>query len=471
MTMDHSTVWKSCLQSIRERVDAQSFRTWFEPIKPVKLNSNELTIQVPHRLFYEWLEEHYVDILKTSLRTALGDNGRLLYQIINQNNNSGPANNREATPAPATAQTNSKAYADKIRNPFVIPGIEKPKIESNLNARFTFANFIEGDCNLLARNAAKAVADRPGNTAFNPLVIHGNVGLGKTHLLQAIGNHVVEKFPRKAVLYVSTDEFTNQIINAIQNNATSDLLNFYQHVDVLLVDDIQLLYNRTKTQDIFFNLFNTLRQNNKAVVLTCDRPIKDLNIEERLKSRFMWGLTADLTPPDLETRMAILSAKAFTEEVQIPSEVAEFICFHIQANIRQLEGVLNNLVLYRGIAGKEIDISLAKEVLRNFVNEINKEVTPEVIQKTVADYFSLDVEKLQSTTRVRQVVMARQISMFLVKNYTDKSLKAIGNLFGGRDHSTVLYSIKTVQDLMETDDEVKKTMEELDRKIKMGQGE
>ncbi len=469
--MDHATVWKSCLQSIRERVDAQSFRTWFEPIKPVKLTSNELTIQVPHRLFYEWLEEHYVDVLKTSLRSALGDNGRLLYQIINQKANGGPAPSHEAAAAPASAKLSSQPYADKIRNPFVIPGIEKPKIESNLNGRFTFANFIEGDCNLLARNAAKAVADRPGNTAFNPLVIHGNVGLGKTHLLQAIGNHVAEKFPRKAVLYVSTDEFTNQIINSIQNNATSDLLNFYQHVDVLLVDDIQLLYNRTKTQDIFFNLFNTLRQNNKAVVLTCDRPIKDLNIEERLKSRFMWGLTADLTPPDLETRMAILSAKAFTEEVQIPSEVAEFICFHIQANIRQLEGVLNNLVLYRGIAGKEIDISLAKEVLRNFVNEINKEVTPEVIQKTVADYFSLEVEKLQSTTRVRQVVMARQISMFLVKNYTDKSLKAIGNLFGGRDHSTVLYSIKTVQDLMETDDEIKKTMEELDRKIKMGQGE
>ncbi len=476
MTMDHATVWTNCLQSIRERVDAQSYRTWFEPIKAVKLQSNELTIQVPHRLFYEWLEEHYVDVLKTSLRTALGDNGRLLYQIINHRSNNDTAaknNSQAANTSSRNSQNPDKPYADKIRNPFVIPGIEKPRIESNLNSRFTFANFIEGDCNLLARNAAKAVADRPGNTAFNPLVIHGNVGLGKTHLLQAIGNHVAEKFPRKSVLYVSTDEFTNQIINAIQNNATSDLLNFYQHVDVLLVDDIQQLYNRTKTQDIFFNLFNTLRQNNKAVVLTCDRPIKDLHIEERLKSRFMWGLTADLTPPDLETRMAILSAKASSEEVQLSSEVAEFICFHIQANIRQLEGVLNNLVLHSGIAGREkgINIDLAKEVLRNFVNEINKEVTPEVIQKTVADYFSLDVEKLQSSTRVRQVVMARQISMFLVKNYTDKSLKAIGSLFGGRDHSTVLYSIKTVQDLMETDEEIKKTMEELDRKIKMSQGE
>lgn len=464
--MDHSTAWNTCLQTIRERVDAQSFRTWFEPIRSVKLQSNELTIQVPHRLFYEWLEEHYVEVLKSSLRKALGDNGRLLYQIINHRRRE---ENKQDGASRDLAQDTPQEPQKKIQNPFVIPGIKKPRIESNLNPRFTFSNFIEGDCNMLARNAAKAVADRPANTAFNPLVIHGNVGLGKTHLLQAIGNHVLEKFPNKSVLYVSTDQFTNQIVNAIQNNATSDLLNFYQHVDVLLVDDIQLLYNRTKTQDIFFNLFNTLRQNNKAIVLTCDRPIKDLNIEERLKSRFMWGLTADLTPPDLETRMAILSAKASYEEVEIPSDVAEFICFHIQANIRQLEGVLNNLVLHRGVQGKEIDISLAKLVLRNFVNEINKEITPEVIQRIVAEYFSLEVEKLQSSTRVRQVVIARQISMFLVKEYTDKSLKAIGNMFGGRDHSTVLYSIKTVQDLMETDDEIKKTLEELDRKIKMGQ--
>ncbi|MEL6273833.1 MAG: chromosomal replication initiator protein DnaA [Bacteroidota bacterium] len=464
--MDHSTVWNTCLKSIRERVDAQSFRTWFEPIRSVKLQSNELTIQVPHRLFYEWLEEHYVEVLKSSLRNALGDNGRLLYQIINHRRKDEKGKKKEDRTMANNLQREEPA---KIQNPFVIPGIKKPRIESNLNPRFTFSNFIEGDCNMLARNAAKAVADRPANTAFNPLVIHGNVGLGKTHLLQAIGNHVAEKFPRKSVLYVSTDQFTNQIINAIQNNATSDLLNFYQHVDVLLVDDIQLLYGRTKTQDIFFNLFNTMRQNNKAIVLTCDRPIKDLNIEERLKSRFMWGLTADLSSPDLETRMAILSAKAGEEEVEIPSDVAEFVCFHIQANIRQLEGVLNNLVLHRGVAGKEIDINLAKQVLRNFVNEINKEITPEVIQRTVAEHFDLEVEKLQSSTRVRQVVLARQISMFLVKEYTDKSLKAIGKLFGGRDHSTVLYSIKTVQDLMETDESIKKTLEELDRQIKMGQ--
>ena len=465
--MDHNVTWNNCLQTIRQRVDPQSFQTWFAPITPVALQGNELTIQVPHRLFYEWLEEHYIGVLKTSLSLALGTPGRLQYRINpnKQNTTNGKASNGQ----PAIAVPGAPPRSG---NPFVIPGVTRPRIPSNLDTRYTFDNFIEGDCNSLARNAAKAVADNPSNTAFNPLVIHGNVGLGKTHLLQAVGNYISAKFPNKAVLYVSTDTFTNQLVSSIGSNTTNDLVNWYQNVDVLLVDDIQQLVNRKKTQDVFFNLFNVLRQNNKAVVMTCDRPIIELDIEERLRSRFQWGLSADLSIPALETRMAILNSKASNNDVAIPSEVAEFICFHIQNNIRQLEGVLNNLVLNKGVLGKEhIDLTLAKQVLKNFVTEINKEVTPEVIQRTVADYYDLDVEKLASATRRRQVVLARQISMFLVKEYTDQSLKAIGRMFGGRDHSTVLYSIKTVKDLMETNDEIKKALGELERKIRIGQGE
>lgn len=448
-------------------MDPQSFQTWFAPITPVALKSNELTIQVPHRLFYEWLEEHYIDVLKTSLSQALGTAGRLQYRINpnKQTKTNGSAKNGQ----PAVVVPGAPPPSG---NPFVIPGVTRPRIPSNLDARYTFDNFIEGDCNSLARNAAKAVADNPSNTAFNPLVIHGNVGLGKTHLLQAVGNYIADKFPNKAVLYVSTDTFTNQLVSSIGSNTTNDLVNWYQNVDVLLVDDIQQLVNRKKTQDVFFNLFNVLRQNNKAVVMTCDRPIIELDIEERLRSRFQWGLSADLSVPALETRMAILNSKASYSEVDIPADVAEFICFHIQHNIRQLEGVLNNLVLNKGVLGKEaIDLTLAKQVLKNFVTEINKEVTPDVIQRTVADYYDLEVEKLASATRRRQVVLARQISMFLVKEYTDQSLKAIGRMFGGRDHSTVLYSIKTVRDLMETNDEIKKALAELERKIRIGQGE
>jgi chromosomal replication initiator protein len=467
--MDHTAVWANCLQTIRQDVDPQSFQTWFAPIRPVALNSNELTIQVPHRLFYEWLEEHYIEILKKSLNKALGTSGRLQYRI-------NPNRQEMHSNKPANPSTNGSSGAPGPQatpgNPFVIPGVTRPRIPSNLDPQFTFDNFIEGDCNSLARNAAKAVANNPTNTAFNPLVIHGPVGLGKTHLLQAVGNYISDKFPSKAVLYVSTDTFTNQLVSSIGSNTTNDLVNWYQNVDVLLVDDIQQLVKRKKTQDVFFNLFNVLRQNNKAIVMTCDRPIIELDIEERLRSRFQWGLSADLSVPALETRMAILKSKADNNKVDIPAEVAEFICFHIQNNIRQLEGVLNNLVLHKGVRGdEEVDLKLAKEVLKNFVSEINKEVTPDVIQRTVADYYDLEVEKLASATRRRQVVLARQISMFLVKEYTDQSLKAIGRMFGGRDHSTVLYSIKTVRDLMETNDEIKKALADLERKIRIGQGE
>ena len=462
--MNHTVVWENCLQTIRHSVDPQSYQTWFVPIRPVALNSNELTIQVPHRLFYEFLEEHYIDVLKLSLNQALGTAGRLQYRI--------KPSRQENVGAVKPPQAPMGKAAPTPSNPFVIPGMTRPRIESNLDGKYTFDNFIEGDCNSLARNAAKAVADNPSNTAFNPLVIHGPVGLGKTHLLKAVGNRIAERYPSKSVLYVTTDTFTNQLVSSIGNNSTNDLVNWYQNVDVLLVDDIQQLINRKKTQDVFFNLFNVLRQNNKAIVMTCDRPIIELDIEERLRSRFQWGLTADLSAPALETRMAILAAKASANEVNITPQVMEFICYHIQNNIRQLEGVLNNLVLHSGVnQGKEIDLELARQVLKNFVTEINREVTPEIIQRTVAEYYNLDVEKLASATRRRHVVLARQISMFLVKQFTDQSLKAIGRMFGNRDHATVIYSIKTVRDLMETNDDIKKALEELERKIRAGQGD
>ena len=460
--MDHAAVWEKCLLIIRQSVDPQSYQTWFAPIRPIALASNELTIQVPHRLFYEFLEEHYIDVLKRALLAALGTAGRLQYRIK-------PAR-QEGSDFPVGKHVGHQAPTPS--NPFVIPGMTRPKVESNLDGKYTFDNFIEGDCNSLARNAAKAVADNPSNTAFNPLVIHGPVGLGKTHLLKAIGNRITEKYPLKSVLYVTTDQFTNQLVTSIGSNTTNELVNWYQNVDVLLVDDIQQLIKRKKTQDVFFNLFNVLRQHNKAIVMTCDRPIIELDIEERLRSRFQWGLTADLSAPALETRMAILASKATASAVDIAPPVMEFICYHIQNNIRQLEGVLNNLVLHSGVNnGKQIDLELARQVLRNFVTEINREVTPEVIQRTVAEYYNLDVDKLASSTRRRHVVLARQISMFLVKQFTDESLKAIGRLFGGRDHSTVLYSIKTVRDLIETNDEIKKDLADLERRIRAGQGD
>jgi len=313
-----------------------------------------------------------------------------------------------------------------------------------------------------------AIAKNPGGTAFNPLVVFGDVGLGKTHLAQAIGSEVLKNYEDKTVLYVSSEKFTNQIIQSIKNNAVNDFVNFYQLIDVLIVDDIQFLENKQKTQEIFFHIFNQLHQSGRQIVLTSDRPPKDMDgMEARLISRFKWGLSADLQTPDLETRMAILESKMNKEGIDIPNDVTEFICYNIKNNIRELEGVMVSLMAQSSLNRREIDVDLAKEVIKNFVNQINKEITVEYIQELVADYYDLDVLKLKGQTRKRSIVIARQLSMFLAKKLTDKSLKAIGANFGGRDHSTVIYSCKAVQDMLDTDLIFNDTVTELEKKIKM----
>ena len=468
MVKDCATVWDNCLHAIRKSVTAQSFKTWFEPIRPVRLENNALTIQVPNKFFYEWLEEHYVALLKRTIRTELGERGRLEYQILMSNGNTSRKIKGNTTQNGTASLGPGAISAANIKNPFVIPGIRKVKIDPQLNRDYRFDNYIEGDCNRLARSAGLAIAKKPGGTSFNPLVIFGDVGLGKTHLAQAIGNDVLTKFPDKTVLYVSSEKFTNQIIQSIKNNAVNDFVNFYQLIDVLIVDDIQFLANKQKTQEIFFHIFNQLHQNGKQIILTSDRAPKDLDgMEERLISRFKWGLSADLQAPDLETRIAILESKMNTEGIEISQDVVEFICYNIQNNIRELEGVLVSLIAQSSLNRREIDIDLAKEVVKNFVTEINKEITVEFIQKLVADHFDIAPEKLQGKTRKRSIVIARQLSMYLAKNLTDKSLKAIGETFGGRDHSTVIYSCRTVQDLMETDAIFKDTVTELEKKIKL----
>ncbi len=481
MVKDHATVWDNCLQSIRRNVNTQSFKTWFEPIRPVRLENSALTIQVPNKFFYEWLEEHYVSLLKSTIKKELGDKGRLEYQILMAGSQGGgEAAKRSSVPSatPKTKEERKTSFGpgmvdtEVIKNPFVIPGIRKLKVDPQLNTTYTFDNYIEGDCNRLARSAGLAIAKRPGSTSFNPLVIFGDVGLGKTHLAQAIGNSVVDTFPNKTVLYVSSEKFTNQIIQSIKNNAVNDLVNFYQLIDVLIVDDIQFLANKQKTQEIFFHIFNQLHQSGRQIVLTSDRPPKDLDgMEERLISRFKWGLSADLQAPDLETRMAILEHKMSREGLDLPQDVTEFICYNIKNNIRELEGVLVSLVARSSLNQRQIDMGLTKEVVKNFVTEINKEITVEFIQQLVAEHFSVDVEKLQSKTRKRSIVIARQLSMYLAKNLTDKSLKSIGETFGGRDHSTVIYSCRTVQDLMETDIIFKDTVQELEKKIRLSLNE
>lgn len=473
MTKDCQMVWDTCLRIIKKSVSQQSYKTWFEPIKPVRLDNDVLTIQVPNKFFFEWIEEHYVSLLKTSIRQELGDRARLVYHIPESNNTPSNGHRPSTNGSHASSEKDSEPVpgvfdADMIKNPFVIPGIRKIKIDPQLNEAYTFDTFIEGDCNRLARNAGIAIAKKPGGTAFNPLFLFGDVGLGKTHLAEAIGNDIIKRFENKAVLYVSAEKFTNQIIQAIKNNAVDDFVNFYQMVDVLIIDDIQFLAGKQKTQEIFFHLFNQLHQKGKQIILTADRPPKNLEgIEDRLISRFKWGLSADLQAPDLETRMAILESKINNEGIDLPQDVVEFICYNIKNNIRELEGVMICLLAQSTLIRRDIDMELAKEVIRNFVTTINKEITVEFIQNLVAEHFNVPVEKLHHETRKRNVVIARQLSMFLAKNLTNKSLKAIGEQFGGRDHSTVIYSCRAVQDMMDTDMIFKDTVAELEKKIKM----
>ena len=469
MVRDINTVWDKCLHTIRKNVNSQSFKTWFEPIKPIQLVDESLTIQVPNKFFYEWLEEHYVALLKKTIRDELGSTGKLEYQIrMNKAEKTNNAPNASKDQSQQSTNNVGQVNSTNIENPFIIPGIKKLEIDPQLNKNYRFTNYIEGDCNRLARSAGIAIAKKPGGTAFNPLVIYGNVGLGKTHLAQAIGNGVKENQPEKNVLFVTSEKFANQFIQSIKNGAINDFVNFYQMIDVLIVDDIQFFASKQKTQEIFFHIFNQLHQNGKQIILTADRAPKDLDgMDERMISRFKWGLSADVQAPDVETRIAILESKMTREGIELDDDVVEFICYNIKSNIRELEGVLVSLAAQSSLNNRQIDLALTKEVIQKFINEINKEITVEFIQKLVADHFNVPVEKLAGKTRKRSIVVARQLSMYLAKNLTNKSLKAIGSQFGGRDHSTVIYSCRTVQDLLDTDMTIKEDVNVLEKKIRM----
>lgn len=473
MTYTPEEVWKNCLKIIKDNVNMQSFRTWFEPIRPVKIENEILTIQVPSQFFYEWLEEHYVNLLRKTIKRELGETAGLEYQIIVENGNGA---NPQTINYPANqngSNLNNEVnmplkLGTTIKNPFVIPGIRKVNIDPQLNPTYNFESFVEGECNRLARSAGYAVANKPGGTAFNPLVIYGGVGLGKTHLAQAIGNMIKVKFSSKTVLYVSSEKFSSQFYEAVRSNSINDFIHFYQLIDVLILDDIQFFANKERTQDILFHIFNHLHQNKKQLILTSDRPPKDLEgIEDRLLSRFKWGLAADLQVPDFETRVAILEKKMYTDGIELPKEVVEFVAYNIKTNVRELEGALISLLAQSSLNRKEVDIDLAKKIVKNFVKNISREVSVEFIMKTVCDYFDVPIDKLKEKTRKRAIVQARQLSMFLAKNLTKNSLKVIGKHFGGRDHSTVIHSCQAIQNLMDTDNKFKDQVEEIRKKIQL----
>ncbi|NVO04007.1 MAG: chromosomal replication initiator protein DnaA [Bacteroidetes bacterium] len=479
MDKSFQQVWDNCLNIIKDNINVQSFRTWFEPISPIKLEDNILTIQVPSQFFYEWLEEHFIDLLKTTIKKELGSQGRLEYSIIMENsysNNSPytikvPTSNKKAIKNPSMSMPidiNKNGASKSIPNPFIIPGLKKINVQSQLVESYSFENFIEGDCNRLARSAGFAVAKNPGKTSFNPLLLYSNTGLGKTHLSHAIGIEVKTNFPDKIVLYVSAEQFMHQFTDAVRNNNQNDFVHFYQMIDVLIIDDIHSLAGKEKTQEIFFHIFNHLHQNGKQLVITSDKPPVDLQgMEARLLSRFKWGLSADLQVPDLETRIAILEKKLYNDGVEMPRDVIEYLAYSITTNIRELEGALISILAQSSLNKKAITIDLAKQMIDKFVKNTSREISIDYIQKVVCDYFNIEMEAINSKTRKRDIVQARQLAMFFSKRMTKSSLATIGLQCGNKDHATVLHACRTVNNLIETDKQFKSYVDEIEKKIKI----
>lgn len=473
MVVDYGTVWSDCIEIIKQEVDEQSFQTWFKPIVPLGTENDVLTIQVPSQFFYEWLEENYVPVLKKAIHKVLGPSGRLEYSVVVDSGN-------KLTP-PVTVQypngSGVKRATNQVVNgnghtedysPFSFKVLNPQTVNSRLNSNYRFDNFVEGDCNRLARSAGVAVAKKPGVTSFNPLMLYGGVGVGKTHLVQAVGNEIKRNMPEKVVLYVDQNDFTSQFLNALQNHKIQEFQNYYLQVDLLILDDVQFLAGREKTQEMFFHIFNQLHQSGKQIIMTSDCPPRDLKgFQERLLSRFKWGLTADLQEPDFETKLAIIHNKMKSDGVEMPREVAEYLAYSVDTNLRDMEGVLNSLMFHATLLKKEIDLELAKEVMKNIVKEIQSDVSVDYIQKTVADFFKVELEAMKGKIKKREIVIPRQVAMYFCKRYTQLTLALIGENFGGRDHSTVIHALESVEDLMKTDSNFKNSVDELNKKLKM----
>tara|TARA_B100000989_G_scaffold137607_1_gene102269 strand:- start:188 stop:1618 length:1431 start_codon:yes stop_codon:yes gene_type:complete len=469
---NHEEIWKNCLTVIRNNVSHQNFKIWFEPIIPVSIKDNILTIQVPSQFFYEWLEENYITLLKKTIKKELGKEGKLEYHIVLENSSKSKpyvskipsSNQKDIQNSPVSIPMNLST--NKIRNPFIIPGLQKININPQLNKSYTFDAFVEGECNRLARSAGYAVAQKPGGTSFNPLFIYGNGGLGKTHLANAIGIEAKNLDPEKTVLYVSADKFQTQFIDAIMDNKKNDFVHFYQSIDLLIIDDVQFLSGKEKTQDVFFHIFNHLHQNGKQIILTSDKaPVDIIGMEQRLLSRFKWGLSADLQAPGLETRLAILRKKIKKDGIEISNEVIEYIAYSITTNVRELEGALISLLAQASLNKKDINIDLARNMLDKFVRNTVREVSIDYIQKVICDYFDIPIEIMKSKTRKREIVQCRQLAMYFAKQLTKNSLAMIGKHCGNKDHATVLHACKTVNNLADTDKRFKGYISDIEKRL------
>ena len=457
----YTQVWQDCLDRLQLTITEEEYVKWFKPIRPIGFDGSNLRLRVPNESFVVNIEKQFLSRLKPIIMELYGADTQLHYAVP-----------REARPqqveTTATAVPEFARPIDtaKIKNPFALPGLRRIVIDPQLNLNYTFDNHIEGECNRLARSAGMAVAVSPGSTAFNPLYIYGDSGLGKTHIAQAIGHEVRQRHPELQVLYVSMNKFQAQFQTAYKNGEITDFIHFYQMVDVLIIDDIQELTGKTGTQNVFFNIFNHLQLSGKQLILTSDKPPVELkDIEQRLLTRFKWGLSAQLNVPDYDTKVKIIRAKAQRLGANIPEDVVAYLAENISANVREIEGALSSLIANASFLGRKITISLAKDILKVYVKLTQREITIDHIVKVVCEYYDIELDTFNSTKRTRDVAQARQVAMFLAKQHTKAPLTVIGSSIGGRNHATVLHSCKAVADMMDTDKTFKAQIEEIEKLV------
>ncbi len=448
--------WSRCLEIIRDNVSERIFTTWFADITPLRYEGNTLTIQVKSNFVFEFLENNYIDLLRTTLFKVMGNGTQLMYSVLTDKDNNLSVEVSTESYGRSKGTGNSGNSAPKAMQETV------QELDSMLISRYTFDNYVEGISNRLSRSVAMSVADKPGR-AFNPLFIHGSSGVGKTHLINAIGVRIKELHPELRVLYVSAHLFQVQYTDSILQKNFNDFMRFYQSIDVLIIDDIQEFAGLQKTQNAFFHIFNHLHLNGKQLIMTSDRsPAQLQGMEERLITRFKWGMTAEIEKPDLELRKNILRNKIYRDGLNFPEEVISYIAEHVNASIRDLEGIVVSLMAHSTINNADVDISLARRVIGGLSSYEKKSISIDDIIKTVAGYYGVEVSAINTRSRKREVVLVRQVAMFLAKKYLDMSTAKIGQYIGDRDHATVLHACKAVTNLAETDKQFRNELNEID---------
>ncbi|MCS3432632.1 chromosomal replication initiator protein DnaA [Klebsiella sp. BIGb0407] len=458
------SLWQQCLARLQDELSATEFSMWIRPLQ-AELSDNTLALYAPNRFVLDWVRDKYLNNINALLNDFCGANVPLLrFEVgskpVIQQPISGAANANVVAPAyVARAAAPVRPSWDNL------PAPAEPAYRSNVNLKHTFDNFVEGKSNQLARAAARQVADNPGG-AYNPLFLYGGTGLGKTHLLHAVGNGIIARKPNAKVVYMHSERFVQDMVKALQNNAIEEFKRYYRSVDALLIDDIQFFANKERSQEEFFHTFNALLEGNQQIILTSDRYPKEINgVEDRLKSRFGWGLTVAIEPPELETRVAILMKKADEHDIRLPGEVAFFIAKRLRSNVRELEGALNRVIANANFTGRAITIDFVREALRDLLALQEKLVTIDNIQKTVAEYYKIKVADLLSKRRSRSVARPRQMAMALAKELTNHSLPEIGDAFGGRDHTTVLHACRKIEQLREESHDIKEDFSNLIRTL------